>query len=734
MELDPESDSSVEFHPTERSEFFENGALSEREGLDEELVKEELRYEELHQKAATEALEGRIAAQADVSVEEDVPSSPDDDEFDQTGQAKKPKRIPKLPVRKIPSGQPGGPAKLVPVFRAFRDRYKRGKQRLKLPGNRADGFAESILTSPSNSEDSADEHAERLRRMMQATRKHAMSYAEREWMNAYMTLIHQADPHNMRAMTYMPLRAQETGGTEPYFVESRWYEDLSQYSIFQHSIFAYWPPKFQPHRFEYYRCLETRLVDTPNPFEENLAFNTSTSIAIPSKITRGSQVVFEAPEGLDLLFYGQELFTRAKPPTSALAIHDSDDEKEQPIVRSLVPERGHCPDLDVRRIGIVDDAYGGSASLGGKTGSYYAPEITEEDLELLREFEAGDRKKGKIVNMPEPTTLLERTIKEALPAAYEAFNITPIIDPDSTESLGEYAVLMESAHVLIQDMWQKLVDHYTRVERQKRRVARQQSKPATPPSSPLPPNDEVVQQLTSNSPLQSPAKHVSESKESAKHSDAQASDSSSKSNASKHSDSDVEVVEPSPSGVDQLPSDFGADVEDSNSPNATDSDRSSKSSRPSSVPSSPRSAPSSPVPTASSPVPSSPIPSSPPPKSPVQTEPIEVEKMATDGEKAYDIDDQAPDTSFMVTDAEEAAHVATHAPNDPWGQSALAQAPEEDENVWLQRLTSVISDSYWPLTVPVGKNETLIVNETVHSLQATEGLDLDSWVGQGDYF
>lgn len=750
MEPDPESDSNVEVHPTERSEFFDRDQSSEERGLEEELAEEERHYDELNQQADAEALDERIAAQVDAQMEEDSMSSIEDEGVGKAKRSKKPKHNGKIRTR---AGTAAESKKPISVYRAHRDRYKRKNQRRRLNKDDSDGYAVTILSSATDSDDSTAERIDRLRRMGSL---YTMSFAEREWANSYMTLLHQVSPHEMRSLSYMPLRAQETGGSDPYYVENRWYEDLSQYSIFQHSVFAYWPPKFHPQRFETYRRAESRYVDTPNPFEENLVYNTSTCLAVPAKITRGSQVVFEAPQGLDLLFYGQELFTRAKIPFAPLAIRDSDDEREPPTVRSLLPDRGQCPDLDVRRLGLVDDAYGGSASLGGNTSAYYAPEITDEDLELLREFEQGDRKKGKVVNMPEPCTLLERTIKQSLPAAHEAFNITPMVNQDCTESLGEYAVLMESAHVIIQDMWQKLVDHHTRVERQRRRLARQQpASPSSPPASPLP-ADEVVEQLNTASPARPSASATSATPSSPKPrpsspgtTDSESSvlsvrsSRSHSSQASKHSQSSKPGSNKA-SGDDQanpsdaapvsddghLPSGFGApiDTEVTSDPQSDYGNESIAERRSARL----NEAMLSGVSTDSSSSRVSSPSSSSSSASPVQSE---VEKMVTDAERVSDIDDQAPDTSFMVTDAEEAS-IATEVVNVPraWEQSTLAQAPEEDENLWLQRLTSVISDSYWPLTVPVGKNESLIVNETVHSLQATEGVDQESWVGQDDVF
>lgn len=624
---------------------------------------------------AVRHLEDAIADQVADNQQDDEDSFPEDEFEGGKTKAKRGLATKKGKSRKLPTGPLV--LKKTPVIHAYRAVYKRNK--LKRERKQALGPEEkpaNIYTSGSDIEDTEF-------RLPPLSRV-GLTVAERFWAYTYLSFINQVDVHNMRPSYYLPIRSQELSTTDPYFVDNRWYEDFSQYGLFQSTVSSYWPPKFNLHRFEAFRRGETRFVDSSNPVEENLSFNTSTATSVPKTIMRGSQAVFEAPEGLEFLFDRQELYTKARDGSTEMVINDSDEETEVPFVRSLLPDRAECADLEIRRLGVVDETYGGSATLGGDPNRYFAPAFSDADLELLHEFERGVQEpKGKIVSSQhlERLSLFEKTVKDVLPAASDPYHMTPMVNPHDQESMGEYSALIEATQVIVQDMWQKLVDHHTRVERQKRRLAKQKEMNGMQGVTINELNESSISEASTQVYSVQPSA-ISSPKRSAIASDADQSDSD---HGDANSAINISIAE-SPvtaySTAATTPQDFGALVDlvstDSSDDAAFDPSTSENGAmRPSGT--------------------------------------------------ATDADDEArSETDTTPTESE-----------FRFDSGYLNRAPEEEEGEWLERLTTVVSDSYLHLTVPVGRNESLIVNETVHLLEPTEGVVeevQDTWVGQNDYF
>ena len=594
-----------------------------------------------------------------------------------TGKRKvgRPKSIKQTPVRGVPSdGSPAAQTKNS-VILTYRKRLTRlynehGKQiRRKVDQTR--GI--SILSS--DSEPDTRSRTKEEERTYPNRKSFGLLPEEMAWIRNHMVTLNREDPHNMRPHFYYPLLAQNSPATEAFFSESRWFEDFSQYGLFQCSTLAYWPPHFSENRFDFYRRSETRLVTTPNPVEEDLVFNTTSSLTVPKKILRGSKVVFEAPEGFDFLFAGQELYTKTHIPTNELDLNDSDEESEVPIMRSLIPDRGETADFEMRRLGMVDEAYTGTATLGGNIGEYFAPAVTDEDIELLQEFEQDDKKNSIPISRrhQEALTGFQQMIKEVLPAASEVFNLTPAAGIVDSEEIGEHTVLLEHAHVLVQDMWQKLVDHYTRVERRRRRLEKSGSVSHPSEEAILVP-DMHTEGPTSIPPLS-------------------------------HAPSVMNVDQPVWPTHKESQVDVSTDSSDDQAIDLTGNDESNY-----------------------------------PRNDPPSTTDIDADMAETEFGANTDEISLKPATQTV-----EPERVSEAIDRSMEFDNALERASEEDEDDWLERLTSVVSDSYWPLTLPIGDYDAAKTREmdengeiiyTLHPTELEEESveESESWIGYANHF
>lgn len=370
----------------------------------------------------------------------------------------------------------------ISVEQAFKQLHKKRKDRKPVSRRRDQSVNMISVLSSASSGDEMTSYWD-LQAGNALTGAEGLTTYEFDYLRRRMMAVNRLDPHTMRPTDYESLRSQESPDIDPFIIENQWYLDLSQYGLFQTSVLSYWPPAFSEIRFDLFRRSESRYVTAlGDPTEEDYTYNTNTATTVPRAINMGSQTVFKAPLYLDVKFVGQKIVPTVHEPTSKLSLDDSGDEEPIPYVRSLLPDKQKLESLDVHRTGVVSDTYFGSAPLGGDLSKSYAPPISEEDLQLLEEIENSNGAAVSRLGLPvgsdriRSQSLLEKTIRQALPAASALFNTTPLTNPEDKETFAEHSVIIEAAHVMIQDMWQTLLDHHMRLERYKRRKAREKLK------------------------------------------------------------------------------------------------------------------------------------------------------------------------------------------------------------------------------------------------------------------
>ena len=295
------------------------------------------------------------------------------------------------------------------------------------------------------------------------------------------------DPHTIRPDAYRPLRVQEFMDTDYPIYNNLWYTDLSQFGRLQRTLLSYWPVDFYRPRFERFCRSENRFVPSMDATEENLVFPNTTISVIPETIKRGSAIVFQKKD-----FF--------PPPTSEQIRtgeeFDVDDRLEEvPLVESVLPNHCTCDDLAPERTGIVDDQYEGKKASGGRLDRYFAPILTEEEialLDMLKQEPLIEDREGlpiETLSSRQRISTLENHIKSALPGATSFYNCAPIDSERNEERLDDLTSVLKSFSSLVSDSWQTLFDHYSRVERRRRRLKREEKARSTgnaaSPSDPI---------------------------------------------------------------------------------------------------------------------------------------------------------------------------------------------------------------------------------------------------------
>jgi hypothetical protein len=336
----------------------------------------------------------------------------------------------------------------------------------------------SILTS----ESSGDEARDYLLQAIRVTRNsygQGISNVEKETLTRHVKTISQLDPHTMRPTAYRPIRAQEFHEFDLHMANVPWYTDLSQFGVFQNTVLTQWPAHYYKPRFDRFRRTESRFVHSTDPTAEDLVFENTTAQGYPYQLKAGTTILYQNPRIQKPVDVHQPW--RIPPLTPAVTTEFPFEDDEPPLVRSLMPNEDTCDDFLPERTGMVDDEYEGSAILGGDRTKYSMPYLEETDIQLMEKMEGEIRaiKRGGLLvpkHHSNETFPFESVNKRALPAAQALFHMAPVDAAQDRETVDDHVVVLQSLSHALEDSWQTLLDHYTRVERRNRRWKREQAR------------------------------------------------------------------------------------------------------------------------------------------------------------------------------------------------------------------------------------------------------------------